>query len=117
MQISQIVQDLRSTVLTLESSEEEAGRTVRELMRQSTSSSVSSDEIKGFHFAALKIQLSTPEAIVTERGALKLLLTKLGADEVNKKQILKYLLCLLRKHEKIIRGHKRELFFTSSIHE
>ncbi|KAL1215527.1 U-box domain-containing protein 5 [Cardamine amara subsp. amara] len=112
IKISQMVQDLRSTVLTLEASEEDAGRVVRELMRQSTSSSVSLDEIKDFHFAALKLQLSIPEAIVTERRSLKLLLAKLGEGEGNKKQILKYLICLLRKHESIILADHREDSFS-----
>ncbi|CAH8344593.1 unnamed protein product [Eruca vesicaria subsp. sativa] len=110
--ITQVVQDLRSTVLALESSEEEAGKAVRELMKRSTSSSsVSSDEIKDFHYAALKLQLSTPEAVVIERRSLKSLLSKLSECEVNKRQILKYLLCLLKKHEKIIlRDHKENSF-------
>ncbi|XP_024004495.1 U-box domain-containing protein 5 isoform X2 [Eutrema salsugineum] len=108
-----VVQDLRSTVLTLESSEEEAGKAVRELMQRSTSSSVSSDEIRDFYFAALKLQLSTPEAIVIERRSLKSLLEKLGECQVDKRQILKYLLCLLKKHERIIwRDHKDNSSFT-----
>ncbi|KAH0894067.1 hypothetical protein HID58_056496 [Brassica napus] len=65
--ILEVLQDLKSTELSLESSEEEAGKAIRELMRRSTSSSVSSDEIRDFHFAALKLQLSTPEAVVHEK--------------------------------------------------
>ncbi|CAH8274123.1 unnamed protein product [Arabidopsis lyrata] len=115
--ISQIVQDLRSTVFTVEFSEEAAGKTIRELMRPSTSSSVSPDEIRDFHFAALKLQLSTPEAIVTERTSLRLLLAKLGEDDVDKKQILKkqilkYLLYLLKKHERIICADHKENSFS-----
>ncbi|CAF2247679.1 unnamed protein product [Brassica napus] len=107
IQILEVLQDLKSTELSLESSEEEAGKDIRELMRQSTSSSVSSDEIRDFHFAALKLQLSTPEAVAVERRSLKSLYGKLGECEGNKRQILKYLLCLLKKHEKIIwRDHK-----------
>ncbi|XP_048623013.1 U-box domain-containing protein 5-like isoform X2 [Brassica napus] len=97
--ITQIVQDLRSTVLSLEPSEEEAGKAVRELMQLSTSSP---DEIRDFHFAALKLHLSTPEAIVIERRSLKSLFAKLGEREGDKRQVLKYLLCLLKKHEEII---------------
>ncbi|CDY64605.1 BnaA01g34500D [Brassica napus] len=78
--ITQVVQDLRSTVLALESSEEEAGKAVRELMQRSTTSSVSSDEVRDFHYAALKLHLSTPEAIVIERKSLKSLFAKLGED-------------------------------------
>nr|VDC84282.1 unnamed protein product [Brassica rapa] len=95
IKITQIVQDLRSTVLSLEPSEEEAGKAVRELMQLSTSSP---DEIRDFHYAAVKLHLSTPEAIVIERRSLKSLLVKLG----DKRQVLKYLLCLLKKHEEII---------------
>ncbi|CAN7120185.1 unnamed protein product [Brassica rapa subsp. narinosa] len=95
IKITQIVQDLRSTVLSLEPSEEEAGKAVRELMQLSTSSP---DEIRDFHYAAVKLHLSTPEAIVIERRTLKSLLVKLG----DKRQVLKYLLCLLKKHEEII---------------
>ncbi|KAF2550739.1 hypothetical protein F2Q68_00037936 [Brassica cretica] len=99
IKITQIVQDLRSAVLSHESSEEEAGKAVRELMQLSTSSS---DEIRDFHFAALKLQLSTPEAIVIERIFLKSLFVKVGEREGDKRQVLKYLLCLLKKHEEII---------------
>ncbi|KAJ0251093.1 U-box domain-containing protein 5 [Hirschfeldia incana] len=103
IKILKVVQGVRSTVLTLESSDEEAGKAIRGLMKQS---STSSDEIRVFHFAALKLQLSTPEAIVIERRSLKSLYV--GQCEGNKRQILKYLLYLLKKHkEKIIwRDHK-----------
>ncbi|KAF8095574.1 hypothetical protein N665_0330s0055 [Sinapis alba] len=111
IKILEVLQDLRSTVLSLEPSEEEAGKAIRDLMRRSTSSSVSSDEIRDFHFAALKLQLSTPEAIVVEKRSLKLLYTKLGEFDGNKRQILKYLLCLLRKHEKIIWSDHKESSF------
>ncbi|CDY24784.1 BnaA08g15260D [Brassica napus] len=80
IKILEVLQDLKSTVLSLESSEEEAGKAIRELMRRSTSSSVSSDEIRDFHFAALKLQLSTPEAVAVERRSLKSLYGKLGDD-------------------------------------
>ena len=82
-------------MLSLEPSEEEAGKAVRELMQLGTSSP---DEIRDFHYAAVKLHLSTPEAIVIERRSLKSLLVKLG----DKRQVLKYLLCLLKKHEEII---------------
>ncbi|CAF2247819.1 hypothetical protein BRARA_H01675 [Brassica rapa] len=108
IKILEVLQDLKSTVLSLESSEEEAGKAIRELMRRSTSSSVSSDEIRDFHFAALKLQLSTPEAVAVERRSLKSLYGKLGECEGNKRQILKYLLCLLKKHEKIIWSDHKE---------
>ncbi|KAJ4880273.1 U-box domain-containing protein 5 [Raphanus sativus] len=108
IKILEVLQDLRSTELSLESSEEEAGKAIRGLMKQSTSSSVSSDEITGFHFAALMLQLSTPEAIVIERRSLKSLYTKLGECDGNKRQILKYLLYLLKKHEKIIWSDHKE---------
>lgn len=110
--ITHVVQDLRSTVLALESSEEDAGKAIRELMQRSTTSSVSSDEVRDFQYAALKLQLSTPEAIVLERRSLKSLFSKLGECEVNKRQILKYLVCLLKKHEKIIWRDHKEISFT-----
>ncbi|CAH8314767.1 unnamed protein product, partial [Eruca vesicaria subsp. sativa] len=116
IKILEVLQDLKSTVLSLESSEEEAGKAIRELMRQSTSSSVSSAEIRDFHFAALKLQLSTPEAIVVERRSLKSLYVKLEECEGNKRQILKYLLCLLKKHEKIIWSDHKDNSFRQHHH-
>lgn len=65
-------------------------KAVRELVLWSTSYSVSSDEIRDFHCAA-------PEAIVTERRILNSLFAKLEEWEGNKRQVLKYLLCLIRK--------------------
>ncbi|CAN8229139.1 unnamed protein product [Cochlearia groenlandica] len=105
IKISQILKDLSSSVLAVESSseeEEEAGKALKELMRRSTSC-VSSEEImRYFHFAAFKLNLSTPESIVTEITSLKSLHSNLGDRKVDKKQVLKYLLCLLKKHERII---------------
>ncbi|EOA16102.1 hypothetical protein CARUB_v10004234mg [Capsella rubella] len=109
---TKIVQDLRSTVLTLESSEEEAGKAIRDLMRRSTSSSVSLDEIREFHIAASKLHLLTPQAVVIERRSLISIMEKLREGEGNKKQILKYLLCLLKKHEKIICQEHEENSFS-----
>ena len=108
MQILEVLPDLKSTELSLESSEEDAGKDIRELIKRSTSSSVSSDEIRDFHFAALKLQLSTPETIVIERRSLKSLFAKSGECKENKRQILKYLLYLLKKHEKIIWSDHKE---------
>uniref|UniRef100_A0A0D3BK19 RING-type E3 ubiquitin transferase n=1 Tax=Brassica oleracea var. oleracea TaxID=109376 RepID=A0A0D3BK19_BRAOL len=108
IQILEVLPDLKSTELSLESSEEDAGKDIRELIKRSTSSSVSSDEIRDFHFAALKLQLSTPETIVIERRSLKSLFAKSGECKENKRQILKYLLYLLKKHEKIIWSDHKE---------
>ncbi|XP_010446779.1 PREDICTED: U-box domain-containing protein 5-like [Camelina sativa] len=120
IKITQIVQNLRSTVLTLESSEEEAGKAIRELMQRSTTSSVSSDESNnGFCFAAIRLQLTTPEAIAIERRSLKSLLAKLKEGEVDKRQILKFLLYLLKKHERNIceeNSFSHHQFINASLH-
>ncbi|XP_019057438.1 PREDICTED: U-box domain-containing protein 5-like [Tarenaya hassleriana] len=111
VKISDIIHDLRSAEFTLDVSEEEAGKAVSEMMRRKVSSSVSLDGITEFHFAAWKLQLSSPNAVINERKSLKALLMKLGEDNLHKRKILRYLLYLLQKHEEFITGDGKENSF------
>ncbi|XP_010548323.1 PREDICTED: U-box domain-containing protein 5 isoform X2 [Tarenaya hassleriana] len=108
VKISEIIHDLRCGMFSLDPSEEDAGKAIAEMMRRRVSSSVSSDDIKDFHFAAGKLQLSTPKAIVIERRSLKVLLQKVGEDNLHKRKILRYLLYLLHNLEQFITRDQKE---------
>lgn len=110
MQVSRIIDDLECATFVLDSDEEEAGRVVRKLLQQgtSTSDSVNEAEVKALEFAAPRLNLTSPKAILIERRSIKKLLDKIGQNDQKKKMILKYLLYLLKKHSNFIAGEQME---------
>ncbi|XP_054824291.1 U-box domain-containing protein 5-like [Prosopis cineraria] len=107
-EVSQIIDDLGCATFVLESSEEEAGRVVRELLQKSPSTSDSTEdyEIKALQIAAARLNITSPKAILIEKRSIKKLLNKLGPNEPTKKMILRYLWYLLKKHGNHIMGGK-----------
>lgn len=83
---------------------------MRKLLQQgtSTSDSVNESEVKALEFAAPRLNLKSPKAILIERRSIKKLLDKLGQNDQKKKMILKYLLYLLKKHANFIAGEQME---------
>lgn len=87
----------------LESSEEEAGKAMRELIQQSSKSdSVVNSEIKAIQLAASRLHITSRKAILIERRSIKNQLDKVGGNDPGKRNILNYLLLLLKKHEDLI---------------
>ncbi|KAK4262161.1 hypothetical protein QN277_027748 [Acacia crassicarpa] len=105
-EISQIIDDLGCATFVLDSSEEEAGRVVRELLQKSPSASDSMEdyEIKALQIAAARLNITSSKAILIEKRSIKKLVDKLGPNEPTKKMILKYLWYLLKKHGNHIMG-------------
>lgn len=110
MQISQIIDNLACTTLVLNSAEVEAGRVVRELLQQgtSTSDSIENSEIEALQFAAARLNITSPKAILIEKRSIKKLLDKVGPNEQTKRMILRYLLYMLKKYGNFIMGEQME---------
>ena len=106
LQISQIMDDLRSATFTLDSSEEEAGKALRGLLMQgaSASDSFETSEVKAIQFAVSTLHITSQKAILIEKRSIKKLLEKVGDGEATKKKILKYLLYLLKKYGNLVLG-------------
>lgn len=109
MQISQIIDDLRAATFSLDSSDEEAGQAVRQLLQQGASSTESLElsEIKVLQFAASRLCLTSPKAILIEKRSIKKLLDKVGDNDQSKGKVLKYLLYLLKKYGNSIKGEHK----------
>ncbi|CAL0331873.1 unnamed protein product [Lupinus luteus] len=108
--VSGIIDDLDCAKFVLDSAEEEAGRVVRELLQQgnSASDSVDNSEVQALKFAAPRLNITSPKAILIEKRSIKKLLDKIGPNDPKKKMILRYLLYLLKKHGNLILEEQTE---------
>lgn len=106
LQISQIMDDLRSATFSLDSSEEEAGMALRGLLQHgaSTSDSFENSEVKAIQYAVSTLQITSQKAILIEKRSIKKLLDKVSDSEATKKKILRYLLYLLKKYGNLVLG-------------
>ncbi|KAD5960838.1 hypothetical protein E3N88_12310 [Mikania micrantha] len=104
--ISQIIEDLRGFKLSLDPSEEEAGKAVRSLLEayRTGNRSENKSDIEWIQIAAQKLQLTSQKALVYERRSIKKLLRQIsvGNNKEQKKLILLHLLDLLGKYGKSI---------------
>ncbi|KAE8705003.1 RAD-like 6 [Hibiscus syriacus] len=105
-EISQIVDDLRAAKFFPDKFEDEAWKVVRELLQRgaAASDSIEYDEMKALQTAASRLHITSPKAISIEKESIKKLLEKMGDGDQQKKNILKYLLYLLRKYANLISG-------------
>ncbi|KAJ9166077.1 hypothetical protein P3X46_020875 [Hevea brasiliensis] len=97
--ISGIVEDLRGAKFQLESSEVEAGKVVKDLLRQDmpASDSINNAELEALEFAAVRLKITSPLAVLIEKRSIKKLQEKVR-DTDPKKKILEFFLYLLRKY-------------------
>ena len=118
MQISQIVDDLGCVTFVLDSAEEEAGRVVRELLEQRSSTSdkdsLENSEIKSLQFVAPRLNITSPKTILIEKRSIKKLLGNVGPNDPTKKKILLHLLDLLVKYPKLFTGEQLEKVYSHS---
>lgn len=99
VEVSRIIDDLEYATFVLDSAEEEAGRVVRELLHQgSTSDSMDDFEVKALQFAAPRLNITSQKAILIEKRSIKKFLDKVGPNDPKKKTILRYLMYLMKKH-------------------
>ncbi|KAI8014239.1 U-box domain-containing protein 6 [Camellia lanceoleosa] len=107
-QISRIVDDLKAATFTLESSEDKARIILLTLIHQDRAASDSANisELKALKLATLRLHITFQMAILIEKRSLRKLLSKIHDTNPNKEKILKYLLYLLSKYGKLIRGYR-----------
>ncbi|XP_028126811.1 U-box domain-containing protein 6-like [Camellia sinensis] len=107
-QISRIVDDLKAATFTLESSEDEARIILLTLIHQDRAASDSANisELKALKLAALRLHITSQMTILIEKRSLRKLLSKIHDTDPNREKILKYLLYLLNKYGKSIRGYR-----------
>ncbi|KAK6924373.1 U-box domain, partial [Dillenia turbinata] len=119
VEISGIINDLRSATFSLESSEEEAGKVLRSLLGDASASDpVESSLIESLRFAAVRLQITSSKDLVTEKRSIKKLIDKVHDSDQKKKKILRYLLYLLKKYdvpaEQTENGHENSVLFGNS---
>ncbi|MFS7998930.1 putative armadillo-like helical protein [Helianthus anomalus] len=101
MEISKIVDYIKSVVFTLDSSEDEAGRVLLALLHQDIKASkfAQLEELKAFKFASPRLHITSPLAIMIEKRSIRKQLSKTLDTDPAKKKILNYLL----KYDKSIK--------------
>ncbi|XP_022772160.1 U-box domain-containing protein 5-like [Durio zibethinus] len=99
-----IIDELRSARFPLEPSEYEVGAVIRALLEQDISAlgSKMQSEIEALQLAALRLNITSPFALLIEQRSIKKLLGKVNDTNPTKRKILHYLLHLLKKHGKLI---------------
>ncbi|XP_047336013.1 U-box domain-containing protein 7-like [Impatiens glandulifera] len=105
-EISGIISDLSRITFIFDSSEEEAGKIIRTFLQQSTSNGdsieIEKSAIETIRLVSISLRITSQKDMETERRSIKMLLDKVSAREQGKKQILVYLLNLLRNYGQLI---------------
>ncbi|KAG6773922.1 hypothetical protein POTOM_021266 [Populus tomentosa] len=104
LQMSQIIDDLRAAMFMPDSSVEEAGKAMLELLQQGNLGSqyMVNSEIKAIQLAASRLHITSRKAILIEKRSIKKQLDKDGGNKPRKKGILNYLMFLLKKHGSLL---------------
>lgn len=105
-QIAEVHNDLRDVKFLLEPMEEEAGKAMLQMLRQSDASEEL--ELETFLQAASKLELTSPKEVLIERRAIKKLLGKVSGNDAKKEGVLKFFMYLIKKYGKIIRQDSGE---------
>lgn len=100
-QIAEVHIDLGEVKFVIDPLEEEAGKAILEMLRQSDATEEL--ELQTFVEAASKLNLTSPKAILIERRAIKKLVDKTSGTDHKKEQVLKFFLYLVRKYGKNIK--------------
>ncbi|XP_049396124.1 U-box domain-containing protein 5-like [Solanum stenotomum] len=103
-EISQLIAKLRGVVFSLDPSEEEAGKVLKELLRRYVNTTDSAEEhaFEAIQVAMWKLHITSLKALSIEKGSIKKLLDRVGEGETSKRRILSIFLRLLNKHGKSI---------------
>ncbi|MCD9639422.1 Armadillo repeat-containing protein 4 [Datura stramonium] len=103
-EISQLIAELRSAIFSMDPSEEEAGKVIKELLRRYLNTTDSAEEyaFEAIQFAMWKLHITSLNALLIEKRSIKMLLDRVGEGEPSKRKILLLFLKLLKKHGKSI---------------
>jgi len=104
LQISGIIEDLRSAKFHLESSEKEAGKVVLALIRRGIPASdcIENSELEALRLAASSLKITSRLALLAEKRSIMGQLDKVHQTGLTKETILKCLLSFLRKYGELI---------------
>ncbi|CAM0912145.1 unnamed protein product [Alopecurus aequalis] len=114
-EVVDIHDDLRDMKFHVDPAEEEAGKEVLSMLRQSDATQ--EHERQTFLLACSKLNLTSPKDILVERRAIKKLLSKINGTDPKKDGILNFFLYLVRKYGKDINsetGAKNETVNTAN---
>lgn len=116
-EISLLIGDLECVTFGLNSAEEAAGKVLKQLLQQDSSTSdndsMEESEIKHFQFVAARLSITSSSAILIEKRSIQKLLKQVKPNKQQKEIVLKDLLYLLLKHKKSITGEQIEVYFQS----
>lgn len=99
VQIIEVIDYINDANFSIDPSEEEAGKSLLELLHQANSPE--EFEFSTFQFVASKLSLTNPKSVLIERRAIKKLLQNLSGEKESKKHgVLMYLLYLVKKYGK-----------------
>lgn len=104
MQISLIAEDLRAAKFILDSSEEVAWKAMRKLLKLGASppDGLENAQMKLLKVVALRLNISSSEELVCEIRSIRKLLCEVDQSDIPKKNILRCLQFLLKKHGDLI---------------
>lgn len=100
-QIFDVVSHLRNAKFVIDSTDEEAGKAMLELLRQTDTNEEL--EFKAFQIAAVSLNITSPKALLIERRSIQKLLDKVRGNDPKKERILDYFLFLLKKYGKKVK--------------
>ncbi|XP_047178901.1 U-box domain-containing protein 5-like [Vigna umbellata] len=116
-EISRLIGDLECVTFVLDSAEVAAGKVLKQLLQQASSTSdqdsVEESETKHFQYVAARLNITSSSAILIEKRSIQKLLKKLKPDGQPKEIVLKNLLYLLLKNKKYITGEQIEVYLQS----
>ncbi|TMW88886.1 hypothetical protein EJD97_017955 [Solanum chilense] len=103
-EISQLIAELSGVVFSLDPSEEEAGKVLKELLSRYANTTDSAEEhaFEAIQVAMWKLHITSLKALSIEKRSIKKLLDRVGEGETSKRRILSIFLKLLNKHGKSI---------------
>ncbi|CAM8934661.1 unnamed protein product [Rhodiola kirilowii] len=109
--ISRILDVVKSATFTLDSSEEEAGNALRELIYHNAflPDLRAKSEVEALQIAASRLHINSSKAVLVERRSVKKLLGKVPDSDLKKRELLVYLDRILTKHGKLMVGEKIEM--------
>ena len=87
---------------------------MRELLDQDTSDSIDNSAVKALQFAAPRLNITSPKAVLIEKRSIKKLRDKIGPNDQKKKAILKFLWYILDKHGNLVIGEQMEKVYSRS---
>ncbi|XP_054818661.1 U-box domain-containing protein 5-like [Prosopis cineraria] len=104
VEISGIINDLRAAEFSLESAEDEARKSLLELLNKDLpgSESLNNVELDAVQMATLRLKMTTPLALLEEKAALKSQMGKVNGADQREIELVKYFLYLLIKYRKYL---------------